>query len=162
MTQSRRESGFSVLATLATAVAVLLPGLAAAQAGPYQYYALTPCRVVDTREPSEPLRQGGLITAAVQRNLTVKGRCGVSATAAAVTLNLTITGPTQDGFVSLWPVGGAFPTVSTINFSAFEPALANGAIVPLAVGTPDLAAIYGTAIGAGTIHLIVDVTGYFE
>jgi hypothetical protein len=162
MRQPRREFSFPVLLAAATVVAILLPGFAAAQAGPYQYYALTPCRVVDTREPSEPLRQGGLVTASVQRNLTIQGRCGVPTGAAAITLNLTITSPTQNGFVSLWPVGGAFPVVSTINFLAGEPALANGAIVPLAAATPDLAAIYGTATGAGTIHIIVDVTGYFD
>jgi len=161
MRQPRREFGFSVLLGVATAVAIVAPEWAAAQGGPYEYYALTPCRVVDTREASEPLRQGGLVIASVQRNLTIAGRCGVPTGAAAVTLNLTVTSPTQAGFVSLWPVGGAFPVVSTINFSAFEPALANGAIVPLATTTPDLAAIYGTATGAGTIHLIVDVTGYF-
>ena len=162
MTKARRELGLSAVLVVAMAVAILVPGWAAAQSGPYQYYALTPCRVVDTRDASEPLRQGGLVTASVQRNLTIKGRCGVSTGAAAVTVNLTVTSPTQEGFVSLWPVGGAFPTVSTINFPAFEPALANGAIVPLAAGTPDLAAIYGTASGGGTIHLIIDVTGYFQ
>ncbi len=148
---------------LAAALTSSLPLPAAAQSnGPYQYYALTPCRVADTREAAEPLRQGGIITAAVQRNLTIQGRCGVPTGAKAVTLNLTITSPTADGFVSLWPVGGAFPVVSTINFKAGEAALANGAIVPLAATTPDLASIYGTAGGSATIHLIVDVTGYFQ
>ena len=36
----------------ALAAASLLSGLAEAQAGPYQYYAVTPCRVYDTRNGS--------------------------------------------------------------------------------------------------------------
>ena len=118
---------------------------AQAQTG-LQFYAVTPCRAADTRTGF-----GGIMNASVQRNFTIKGVCGVPGTAKAVSLNVTVVTPTQDGFFSLWPVGGAFPVVSTVNFNAGEPALANGAIVPLAVSTPDLATIYGTATGGGTI-----------
>ncbi len=153
-----KHSGFKgalVLLVAAAALCAIAPA-AEAQTG-LQYYAVTPCRAVDTRSGF-----GGIMNASVQRNFTIKGVCGVPGTAKAVSLNVTIVGPTQDGFVSLWPVGGAFPVVSTINFVAGEPALANGAIVPLAVATPDLATIYGTASGSGTIHTILDVTGYFQ
>jgi hypothetical protein len=63
----------------------------------------------------------------------------------------------------LWPTGGSVPLVSTLNFAAGEPAIANGAIIPVAVGTPDLSVTYGTCCG-GTFstHLILDVTGYFQ
>jgi len=136
----------------------LLSRPAEAQTG-LQFYAVTPCRVVDTRAGF-----GGIMSASTQRNFTIKGAggCGVPSSAKAVSLNVTIVGPTQDGFVSLWPTGGAFPVVSTVNFNAGEPALANGAIVPLAVTTPDLATVYGTGSGSGTIHTILDVTGYFQ
>lgn len=139
-------------------VAVATPVVA--QTGPFSYYAVTPCRVADTRETGT-LGQGGIMTASVQRNMTVQGRCGVPSGSKAVSLNVTIVSPTNEGFVSLWPVGGVFPVVSTINFLPGEPALANGAIVPLATTTPDLAVIYGTASGSGSIHVILDVTGYF-
>lgn len=148
----------------AAVFAILLLAAVAGAAGPYTYYPVAPCRVVDTREPNEPLRQGGILTGGWQRDFTIKGRCGVPTVAKAITLNLTIVSPTLDGFVSLWPTGGVFPVVSTINFVAYEQALANGAITPLAAGTPDLAAIYGNAVGpgSGTIHVIIDVTGYFQ
>ena len=137
----------------------LAAGFAAlpANAQGLQYFAVTPCRAVDTRSGF-----GGIMSASVQRNFTIKGVCNVPATAKAVSLNVTIVSPTQDGFVSLWPNGGAFPVVSTVNFVAGEPALANGAIVPLAATTPDLATIYGTGTGGGTINTILDVTGYFQ
>ena len=101
----------------------------------------------------------------------IKNVCGIPATAKAVSLNATIVTPTVDGFFSMWPSGGVFPVVSTINFLAFEPALANGAIVPLSaapVACPlpgpgcDLSLAYGTANGAGTTHAVLDVTGYFQ
>lgn len=123
-----------------------------------QYFAITPCRAVDTRSTNPPILQAG---GPPFRSLTIKGVCLVPATAKAVSLNATVVGPTVDGFFSMWPVGGTFPTVSTINFGAGEPAIANGAIVPLAVTTPDLNVAYGTQ-GGGQTHVLVDVTGYFQ
>lgn len=154
MSKVRFERAFLFAASFLAAGIVARP--VQAQVG-LQFFAVTPCRAVDTRSGG-----GGIMSASVQRNFTLKGVCGVPGTAKAVSLNVTIVGPTADGFVSLWPTGGAFPVVSTINFNAGEPALANGAIVPLAVATPDLATIYGTASGAGAINTILDVTGYFQ
>jgi hypothetical protein len=154
MSKVRIERSLLFAASLVAAGFVSRP--AEAQTG-LQFFAVTPCRAVDTRSGF-----GGIMSASTQRNFTIKGVCGVPGTAKAVSLNVTVVGPTQDGFVSLWPTGGAFPVVSTVNFNAGEPALANGAIVPLAVATPDLATIYGTASGSGTIHTILDVTGYFQ
>ena len=132
---------------------------AQAQAG-LQYYAVTPCRAVDTRTG---LGGSGIIPASTEKKFTMKGVCNISASAKAVSLNVTVVGPTQDGFFALWPTQGTYPGVSTINFLANEPALANGAIVPvLAVGTPDLSVGYGTATGSGQSHLVLDVTGYFQ
>jgi len=56
------------------------------------------------------------------------------------------------------------PTVSNLNFKAGEPALGNGAIVPLAATTPDLGlyAKAGPIPGTGTVHIVIDVTGYFQ
>jgi hypothetical protein len=154
MSKLRIQRTFLIAASFAAAGFVSRP--AEAQTG-LQFYAVTPCRAVDTRSGF-----GGTMSASVQRNFTIKGVCGVPASAKAVSLNVTIVSPTQDGFVSLWPTGGAFPVVSTVNFNAGEPALANGAIVPLAVATPDLATIYGTGSGSGSINTILDVTGYFQ
>jgi len=78
--------------------------------------------------------------------------------ARAVSLNVTITGATQGSFLTLWPSGGARPLVSTINFDQTVPALANGAIVGLFTGTADLS-VYNDF---GNVHVILDVTGYFQ
>lgn len=122
-----------------------------------QFFAITPCRSVDTRTGN-----GGIISASVLRQFTMKNSCGVPATAKAISLNCTIVSPSVGGFFSLWPAGGVFPVVATINFDAGEPALANGAIVPIAAGSPDLSVAYGTGPGNGQLHAVLDVTGYFQ
>jgi hypothetical protein len=77
-------------------------------------------------------------------------------------LGPTVVSPTAAGFVAAYPYPGPFPGISTINVNAGEPALANGAIVPLGLDyTYELSVVYGTA-GGGTTHLVIDVTGYFQ
>lgn len=153
-----KKSGFKSagVALMALAALVAIAPAAEAQTG-LQYYAVTPCRAYDSRQGTpNPL------PAATQRDVTIKGVCGVPSTAKAVSLNATIVAPTVDGFFSMWPTGGTFPLVSTLNFLANEPALANGAIVPVKnPGTPDLAIAYGTT-GGGQTHVVLDVTGYFQ
>src|ERR1019366_4696564 len=115
-----------LVCSLALALPLVVAGAFSrpAEAQGFQYYAITPCRAVDTR-----IGYGGIIHASIFRAFTMKGVCGVPDTAKAVSLNLTIIGPTELGFFSLWPYGGPFPTVATINMDAGEPAIANGAIV---------------------------------
>ncbi|HSD28753.1 MAG TPA: hypothetical protein VLL75_15730 [Vicinamibacteria bacterium] len=91
--------------------------------------------------------------------------------AKAATLNVTAVNPTNTGRFTAYPSGVAAPTVSTINFPAGTTALANGAIVPLSTGvacpagyvpaTCDLA-VKPFVVGGGSVHLVLDVTGYFE
>ena len=85
--------------------------------------------------------------------------CGVPTTAKAVSLNLAVTGMTAGGFVTLWPSGQSQPVVSSINFSASDPALANGAIVGVSANAQDLSAYNGSN---GGVHIIIDITGYFQ
>lgn len=161
MTSRRNTTAIAALLVIVGAFARTVP--AAAQTGPFYFYGLTPCRVADTRETG-PLQQGGYLPASRPRNMTIKNfpNCGVPADAKAVSLNLTVVSPTADGYIALWAAGSATPLVSNINFRAGEPALGNGAIVPLAATTPDLALVYGTATGYGWVHVILDVDGYFK
>jgi hypothetical protein len=122
-----------------------------AQTGPYSFFAITPCRAVDTRGTS-PLGQGQ------QRNFAIRGVCGVPTTAAAVSINVSVTGATTASFLTVWPTGGARPNVSTINFTAADQSLGNGAIVGLGTTPTDLAVFNAS----GNVHVIIDVTGYFQ
>ena len=147
-----------------TVLAVLAAGLALAAlptqaAGPFQYHSLTPCRLADTRNPDGP--SGGPILAAnVSRSFPVQGLCSVPVGAMAVSVNLTAVGPAAVGFLTLYPSGITRPVVSTLNYSAGESAIANGAIVPLAdqsTNPLDVAVFAKTST-----HMILDVTGYFQ
>jgi hypothetical protein len=133
-------------------------------AGPYQFFAVTPCRIVDTRGPTGPTG-GPALTNGQPRNLPINvapANCGIPATAKAVALNVTMVAPTQDGFIKIWPYSTPSPTVSTINAVAGEPAIANGAIVPLTTNPSfNITVSYGTA-APGTCNLITDVVGYFQ
>jgi len=128
---------------------------ALAQSGPYQYYAVTPCRFLDTRNTNPPV-----LTNFGTRAVNIIGKCGIPAGAAAATINVAITQPTNSGYLILYPYGITQPLVSTINFAA-EDTLANGAIVPLTAGPTNNISVYSELYGGGTVHLILDVTGYF-
>jgi hypothetical protein len=136
---------------------MLIAVSAAAQAGPYQFFAVAPCRVVDTRNPNST-NGGPIFTTDTQRNFAIRGSCGVPSTAKAVSLNVTVISPSAASFLTLWPSGSARPVVSTINFSQTDPALANGAIVGLSTAATDLS-VYNNF---GNVHVILDVTGYFQ
>jgi hypothetical protein len=142
----------------------LLSARAASAAGPFQYHTLTPCRLADTRNPAGP-SGGPILTDNTTRQFPVQGLCGVPVGAKAVTVNVTAVGPTGTGFLTLYPSDVTRPIVSSLNYSANEPALGNGAIVPLAdqaVQPLDLAVFARVVGGAGTVHAVVDVTGYFQ
>jgi len=85
--------------------------------------------------------------------------CGVPTTAKAAMLNITMVTPTADGFIEVWQYGLPNPHVSNVNALANEPAIANGAAVPLAGGGLDVTAVYGGVTQGATSHLIIDVMG---
>lgn len=155
-----RFSRFALL----SAAAVLLTVSVASAAGPYQFYSVTPCRIADTRNPVNGSGTGGpALAAGSPRNFPVLGLCGVPSDAAAAALNVTVVGPTLEGFIKIWPYNTGQPNVSTINFTAGEPAIANGAIVPLTTPGPfQISVVYGTAVPGGSTNLILDITGYFK
>jgi hypothetical protein len=157
----------------------LVSGASQARAdGPFQFNSLNPCRVLDTRCPNNA-PNCGVANAPAKPNIAgaynfrLQGACGVPTGAKAVTINLTVVGPSHAGNMAVYPSNLPPPTqpggvaVSTINFAALEPALANGAIVPLAqtaAPNPDLAVFLNMAavVNTATAHFIIDVTGYFQ
>jgi hypothetical protein len=125
------------------------------------FYTVAPCRVLDTRSLAGP--QGGpALSSGVPRQLPVTGSCGVPPTAKAVVLNVTATASTATGNLRFAP-GGCFsaPTASTINFSAGS-TRANLAILPLASQGSGTVTVFPLVLGSGSVHLILDVTGYFK
>jgi hypothetical protein len=72
-----------------------------------------PNRVVDTRFTGNPLGAGEV------RRVKVAGTPNVPGDAAAAALNVTVTGPAADGFLTAYPCG-SLPNASTVNFRAGE------------------------------------------
>ncbi len=156
MSMSYRVRALLVGATL---LGVAMPGRAD---GPFQFHSLTPCRIVDTRITGTTVgTYGPIMQSGVERQFPVQGNCGVPVGAKAATLNVTAVAPTNQGRFTVYPSGIATPTVSTINFPPGTTALANGAIVPLSTATNDLA-VMPVVVGTGQVHLVLDVTGYFQ
>jgi hypothetical protein len=117
---------------------------------------VTPVRLLDTRA-NNPAGIGQFFHA-TPRSFQITGRGGIPADAVAITGNLTITGQTAAGYVSLGPTMNSAPSTSTINFPKSD-TRANGVVVPLSP-TGSLAAVYMSGAGQRT-HLVLDVTGYF-
>jgi hypothetical protein len=104
-----------------------------------------PVRLSDTRiSPGVPIGQ----------KATVLVNKPQVAGAVSYVLNITATGPTAAGFVTIYPAGLSLPTVSNLNFVPGQ-TVANQAI-PGIMTTPGAFAIYNDV---GQTHIIVDHFG---
>jgi hypothetical protein len=117
------------------------------------FVALPPCRVIDTRG-NAPLT-GGFLPPATVRSYTVTGVCRIPANAQALSLNATVVLPTGSGFLVLYPEGGTFPPVSTLNFLGND-VIVNAAVVPIS-GAGGISMALGVSGG----DVILDVNGYY-
>ena len=147
---------FKSVAGRVTHLIVDVTGYFVADASGATYKPLTPARLLDTRVNNGA---SGPFVANVSRYVQITGRGGVPATGVvAITGNLTVTGQTNSGYVTMAPVVAANPATSTINFPAGD-TRANGLTVPLTANGA-VAAVYKGPAGR-TAHLILDVTGYY-
>jgi uncharacterized repeat protein (TIGR03803 family) len=116
--------------------------------GGLSFYALTPCRVIDTRNVGNGQPFSGELTVNV-----VDSACGPPASSAGYVFNATVVPQGALGFLTLWPDSEPQPGVSTLN--ARDGAVtSNMAIVPNINGKTD-------AWAQGTTQLILDISGYF-
>jgi streptogramin lyase len=120
------------------------------------FFTVTPCRAFDSRVPG--LGGPSPLAAGSQTPVPLVGECGVPAEAKAVALNVTVTAATTAGNVRLFADGGALPLVSTLNYVAGQ-TRANNAVAPL--GASGAMAVY-VSQASGSVHVIIDVNGYFE
>ena len=121
------------------------------------YHPLTPARILDTRSgiggPTLPMQNGEI------RGVQITGQGLVpSSGVSAVVLNVTVTGPTAAGFLTVFPAGVAQPTASNLNFVAgqtvpnlVEVAIGNG-------GRVNIATQFASPSGHGDV--IFDVAGW--
>jgi hypothetical protein len=118
------------------------------------FFTLPPCRVLDTRAGT-PLSSG------VERKALIAGSCGVPATARALAVNVTIVQPTANGLLTLHPGDVGAPLTSTINFLAGT-TRSNNAVLALALDGTGTLSLTPSMTGNGTVHVILDVSGWFQ
>src|SRR5664279_2722842 len=118
-----------------------------------QFVAVTPCRVVDTR-PS--YGGGGPIPGGTRQDFPISGapNCGIPASAAAYSFNVTVVTQGYLGYLTVWPTGQQRPGIYTLN-SLDGRIKANAAIIP--AGTSGAVSVYAT----DTTNVILDIDGYF-
>jgi hypothetical protein len=126
-------------------------------AGPADYHTVTPCRLLDTRNPAGAW--GGPALLPGQRVFQAAGQCGIPANAKALAINLTVVNPPVGGFLTLFPGDAPPPNASSLNF---KPGLtrANNAVVMLASSGSGTFGIFNAA--GAPVHVAVDVSGYFQ
>jgi hypothetical protein len=120
---------------------------AAPGANGYSFYAVTPCRVYDSRSNNgQPFQH--------ERTVNVVGsQCGPPSSAKGYVFNATVVPVGFLDFLTLWPDSENMPVVSTLN--AYDGLVtSNMAIVPNVDGSID-------AYASQLTHLIVDISGYF-
>ena len=139
----------NVFASNATDLVIDINGyFAPMTTGGLSLYNVTPCRTLDTRQPSGAAPFNGKLDVA-----TADSVCGVPAAAQAHVLGATVAPPGALGFLTLWPQGQTQPTVSTLN--ALDAAVtSNLAIVPTTNGSI-------SAFASNPTHLVLDIFGYF-
>ena len=107
---------------------------------------VTPTRLFDTRQGP------GLLAAGSTYELDLTGRVG--ADASAVVMNVTVTGPTAAGFVTVYPCQSARPTASNLNFVAGQ-TVPN--LVTVSTGTDRRVCFYTS----GSAHLLADLAAWY-
>jgi hypothetical protein len=145
---------FAVTATNAIGTGPPSAASNAVTPGRGSYQTLTPSRILDTRDgtggfPRAPLRPGQTI------KVQVAGGGGVPGSGAqAVVMNVTVTGTTAPGYLTIYPTGAPQPLASSLNWTAGK-TVAN--LVEVALGTSGQVSVYNSG---GDTHVIFDVAGY--
>src|SRR5262249_10900091 len=107
----------------------------------------------------------GAVAAQGSVELQVTGRGGVpSSGVGAVVLNVTVTQPTWEGYITAYPTGSARPSASNVNFASGQ-TIPN--LVTVKVGTGGKVTLFNGQVpgsvpmSPNTVHLVADVAGYY-
>ncbi len=150
----------AVVVTNPTAQAgTLNPGFFYGAAGTEtDFYTLSPCRILDTRNAAGPLGAPALV-AGQTRTFTVTGVCGIPSNAKSILVNMTAINPAAVGNLQVFP-GDAFPLgISSLNFPPGSN-LANNGIVRLATNGAGTIGVRNGSTGA--VDFVLDVVGYTQ
>jgi hypothetical protein len=88
----------------------------------------------------------------------VTGHCGIPSGAKAISVNLTVVGPTAAGDLKIYPAASGLPVATTINYHAGD-TRANNATIALG---PTGAFTVHSDQASGDVDILVDVNGYYQ
>jgi hypothetical protein len=125
-----------------------------------RFFALPPCRLVDTRGPAGPTGAPAL-GANRTRTFPLAGACGVPAGAMAVAANLTAVNPGAAGDLRVYPAGALTPLASVLNFAAAR-TRANSAQLALGAAGAVTVQCDMPPTSTANAHLALDVYGYWQ
>jgi hypothetical protein len=120
------------------------------------YHTVVPCRVFDSRDPRH--RRPTALGAGTTTTVPVGGRCGIPSTAGAAAINVTVTAPFGPGHLTLYTEDTVLPVASVVNYSAGQTRAGNAVARLGPSGTLDV--FVGQA--SGDVHVVIDVSGYFQ
>ena len=129
----------------------------ARQARPYTppapgtFQVQAPTRVLDTRPGSQVGSRGTPLGEGETYDLAIPG---LPAGASAAVLNVTVTGPTSSGYLTLFPTGTPRPTASSLNWTAGQ-TVPNLVIAPIGAG--GAVSLFNSS---GHTDVIADLTGF--
>ncbi len=127
------------------------------------YVPVQPCRLVDMRPGTAPTDGkktplgAGVANVYTQQVTGNVGSCvGIPSDAVAVAMNVTITNPTAQSFLTIYPSDQALPNASNLNWVAGGAPTPNKVDVPLSADGK-----INMFIETGTVNVIADVVGYY-
>lgn len=128
------------------------------------FIPITPCRLLDTRPQTDynvgprstPIGENSPVTFTAWDSGDDDSLCQIPSSAKAISTNTTIVNPTTRSFLKLYPADAALPGTSNLNYVAAQSATPNAVTIPLSpTGT------FNVYNRFGTVHVIVDVNGYY-
>ena len=135
----------------------------APERGPAMLYTpVTPCRLIDTRNPTGPLG-GPYLSANTPRTFSLAGQCGLPDLSDGGVLSVNVTAVPKSGtlgYLTVWGTSeteNTTPISSTLN-SPTGTVVANAAFLTINPGTDTSISAYAY----NDTDLVVDVTGYFS
>jgi uncharacterized repeat protein (TIGR01451 family) len=125
--------------------------------GPLAFYTLSPCRLMDTRGNGAPLG-GPALAPGSAREVPAGGRCGIPPTAKALSVTIVAVTPSVAGYLSFEATGAAPSDASLLNYATGKTRAGNAV---LKLNSLASATAHCSQAG-GSVHVIIDVNGYFE
>jgi len=150
------DGAIRVFATDTTDVILDVNGyfVPAGATGALAFYAVTPCRIADTRNPAGLFGGPDLTAKGIRAFPITESNCDVPRAAQGYSLNFTAVPKGSLGYLTAWPDGEPQPVVASLN-APTGTVTANAVIVP--AGTNGDISVFAT----NATDLVIDTNGYF-